>query len=298
MKGNIMPDTLRTTLNATFLTTGDNMSTTAGAPVTAQNGTGMIPYSITGTQPSGGAATAQWVFYPQYQVTAGAPGTAANVHFLPGNALTFASQNTNAATQFYSDGYEQVYPTGHIQYTQFYRQCVVHGSAVEVTIADCGSSGQLVVLPVCTSNTNPALGATGEYGYDYGTSTAEYGNWTSLLNGTSLPDDQPHAKIKLVSSAGGMDRIKIKHKMLTRNLYNVKILADDNANYFINRTTFAPGTFAGIEPTINQWAWYIAFIPVVPVAASGSPTDQVNIQIKITYFVEYTARNELNFLAA
>jgi len=127
-------------------------------------------------------------------------------------------------------------------------------------------------------------------------------NVLGLTGGTVIPDDQPYAKIKLVSLAGGMDKCVIKHRMLTKKLFDVKTLRDDDENrakMFATDPTSAGTTgVSDFEPTTNQWIWYIAFIPVMPILPSESQivTSIANIQVKVTYFCELESRNNIPYL--
>jgi len=237
-------------------------------------GYGML---ISQTEGPNGSELQQFIFSPAYP-------TDSNTYtgILPGNSLMVGYRSTASAFVAYADSYAQGYPTGLDQWAQFYSRVIVHGSAVQVTLCNCDIPGQLVVVPVILfSTTTPA--------YTWGTQMTG-SNWNSLVSFSTLPDEQPYKKIKYVSASGGMDKVIIKHKMLTKKLLDIKTLKDDSQNEAIINSN---GSFVYTDPTINQWGWYIAFVPTqaITVTDSGDPTASLaSIQVKITYFCEFNER--------
>jgi len=212
----------------------------------------------------------QYVFSTNYNQPAN------NFNLLPGNALWM----TPDGDPLYPDSYGQNTVTGIDQWSSFYKNYLCHGSAIEVTCTTGSSTpGQLVILPVTC-------------GIDYSSNDQDI---ATLLNFSALPDEQQYAKIKYVSSTGGMDRVKIKHKMLTKKLFDVKNLRDDAENKANTNT----GSGVPNNPTVNNWVWYVAFIPTQalgPYSDTIPPVDGVtacDVEIKITYFCELMDRIEL-----
>lgn len=269
-------------------------STTAQAYTHATDSYGLLPFTTGATYLNPFQTATQFVFFPQWSVTTGVLNW---MHMLPGNALTMLSQSQTAGGGlFYSDIYHTAIPTGVKQWSAFYNQYICHGSSIEVTLLSVEDPGQLVVLPVCTNVAKPAEGDAGEYGYDFNPTGTVGTNATpiniyNLLTSTSLPDDQPHVKVKTVSAAGGMDKVVVRHKILTKQLYDVKVLRDDDANKAsMYPAGITAGTFGGFEPTANQWVWYIAYIPSAGQAATSNNNSIGAIQVKVKYLCELTDR--------
>lgn len=290
---NVMKD--RTFCKFKYVTLTDaNAASSVGGGYSAATGSTLMPYSTAGA-PS--TSTDMYVFYPQVNVnTAGNANTFLGAHLLPGNSINLrAQQSLGAGTLYYSDKFAQEIPTGVDKWASFYDKYICHGSAIDVTFVSGAIPGQLVVLPVVTGlNYNSDAWS----GYDFVSATYPP-NWTNLINFSSLPDDQPYARIKFVSGSGGMDRVHIKHKMLTKKLCDVKDLRDDPESY-ARLPVAVTGSNVNCEPLSNQWCWFVAFIPASP-ALSGSanpPPVYGTIQVKMTYFLEMTERKNIQYVGA
>jgi len=294
--GKVMKDRTFTKLEFVSLTVGVTRQT-AGQYVTS-NGSGMIPFASPSTS---NPQIQQYVFCPTfYGQEAGAteaPSFGQTGKLLQGNDLQlFQEGGFVGVTSQYSDYYKQLYPTGISQWWPFYSQCLVHGSAVEVTLTDCTQSGQLVVIPIPTNN-NFFRGSE-----DYDTFMAG-SNIRQLLSFKAIPEEQPYARIKFVSKSGGMDKVTIKHKMLTKKLYNKADLRDDEEAFIrleglgpnYDNESLQDSNYDASE--IDKWVWYIAFIPV----GTDKTTDDTihcNVQVKITYFCEFADRKTLEYATA
>lgn len=285
---------------------------------TSQQGFGLLPIQDSISAPK----MQQFVFSPfwysseTYTTAAGAPGEVSfgqAFGMLPGNDLRLFPDdrmdpldNTQFTPPRFSDNYEQNYPTGLSQWWPFYRKCLVHGSAVDVTLNNSPVPGQLVVLPVQTSQDTYYLGNVSanivnidpQAGQNYPIATST--SLQELLEFTSLPDDQTYAKIKYVSQQGGVDKVRIKHTMLTKKLYNKKTLKDDGQVMITlngdgpNITNYKDANYQGTQNA--QWCWYIAFIPSTPIAADELARSGLTIQVKCTYFCEFADRKALEFV--
>lgn len=255
-------------------------------------GWGMIPIGLSNVVSPTNAA--MWVYAPQYNYTAGTPTVLTGMRILPGNSLGLYNSSISTGTAYYADSFAQALPTGASEWNTFYANYFCHGSAVEVTLLNCQSPGQLVILPITLDK---LINGTTATPYDIPGSLAQGSvNLESLLNFTVLPDDQPYAKIRMVSSSGGMDRIKMKHSMMTRKLYDVKKITDQTANGGVLVATEVVNTVSGVDPTQNMWSWFIAYIPVNGIADSaGNASAVVTIQVKITYFCELVNRNQVAY---
>jgi len=231
-----------------------NASTAVGGGYQSTN-TGLVPYSTAGPPTT---SADMFVFYPQTAINVvAAANTLTGAHMLPGNSIGLASSTSlGAGTLGYSDKFQQELPTGVSQWASFYGSYICHGSSVQVTMCDCFIPGQLVVMPVIVSD--------GSNSYNILAANNSV-NWTKLTSFQSLPDDQPYARIKFVSSTQGMDRTVIKHSMLTKKLFDVKTLRDDENN----QGSMVTSTAVGQDPSINQWAWFIAFIPSTNLSRSS-----------------------------
>lgn len=277
------------------LTTGYAPDVTAGITGPYSNNTtgrGMLPFGTNLT-----TAADMFVFSPAWDITS---GQLTQMHLLPANALSLVSQffpNT-----YFSDKFAAKTPTGVQQWSLFYNQYICHGSAIEVTLLDCAVPGQLIVLPLTTStstNLNPNL-----YNYDAQFTAPSLislpQDLASLITTfVGLPDDQPHAKIKLVSKTGGMDRVVIKHKILTKQMYDIKDLKDDAQNKALLPYNFAIGapttSTQSIEPASNPIMWVVAFVPIEQINTTADITNICNVQVKITYFCELMDRTTQSF---
>ncbi len=122
--------------------------------------------------------------------------------------------------------------------------------------------------------------------------TFDYSNMLRLVSFSAVPDEQAYCKIKLVSSAGGMDKVKIKHKMLTKKMFDIKNLRDDVGN---KADLAIAGTLPGFPPS-NQWSWLVGFLPATQIANSASTLVPVlTVQVKVAYHCELLDRRELDF---
>lgn len=272
----LMADRTFTNLEFVTLTAGQNLESMS-LPLPQQS-YGML--GVSNTYTTSAPLYQQFVFAENYG-TGSVPGATSGIdvytlRMLPGNSLRQIFNGVaGVPLAFYSDSFEQTAPTGTHEWAQFYNKYLCHGSSVEVTLVDSLVPGQLVVLPVVS-------------GYDSDTFLPQM---RDLCNFRSLPDDQPYARIKLVSSAGGVDKVKIKHKMLTKKLFDKKILRDDYLSFGNLQDSNNVSPYAPDEPGVNQWSWFIAFIPVTPIPyVTSSPSKVCSIQVKINYFTEMTDR--------
>jgi len=262
---------------------------------------GMLPFFPDNFQNLAGGA--MYVFSPQYNITPyNATGPVINVlngfRLLPGNSLQqVTSRSSFTGTNYFSDLYHQGLPTGVAQWSSFYNKYFCHGSAVEVTLVDATVAGELVVIPITL---NDSTTQSSNITYDMIVNPTSYEgsqNLVNLLQFNALPEEQPYAKIKFVSSAGGMDRVKIKHKMTTKKLYDDKLITADNNNAGELKSAVASGGAQYIDPSARQWGWFVGFIPSVPIASveSSTPTQIVTVQVKVTYFCELTDRVQIDY---
>jgi len=209
------------------LTTAVPFGSTSQYTPQTSNGRGMLPISLASTVGSD-TPTDMFVFCTSWDASTTVLNSA---RLLPGNTCCLQVSNSSAVTAFlFSDAYKQIQPTGFAQWAPFYSKYLCHGSSVEVTMADCTLPGQLIVLPLCGPtgiNANPNSAGT-NYNFQGATSAPLLNrstniNLQNILQGKCVPDDQPHCKIKFVSSTGGADRVRIKHHMRTKQLFDVKI---------------------------------------------------------------------------
>lgn len=276
----IMPDRSFVTLEYVTGTQAINLVSTGPSLPAVIDGTGMVNFadSYSPTSPE----FQQFVLMTNYQLTGATVQPVFSGRFLPGNSLKL---DAVAQQTYFSDAYKQLSPTGITEWAKFYDKYIVHGSSVEVTLVGASVPGQLVVLPVTLSTAYDLQ----SYGYP-----SE--DMRRLLQFAALPEDQPYARFKLVSAAGGMDKIIVRNKMLTKKLYDKKDLRDDDANF---GRTKDPSTGFVADPAANFWCWFIAFVPVNTVTQVESNHDIVcSVQVKIKYFVEMTDRANPEFATA
>jgi len=103
----LMPDRTFVKFSFTTLTAGSSYDPTVSGPTA--NGQGFIPWVSDDLQ--------QYVFSPNWS-TGGTPNLLVNLYAgLPGNGLNIGAIETDA---YWSDGYEQICPTGVGQWSTFY----------------------------------------------------------------------------------------------------------------------------------------------------------------------------------
>lgn len=287
----VMKDRTFTNFKYVTLTSNSisNFSTTAK---------GLLPASASGGI-SNPTTADMFYFTPQYNILNGTPSTYTGFRLLPGNSLQLVNQDSAiTGTPYYSDIFAQVTPTGFTEWSNFYSRYFCHGSTIEVTLVSPSFPGQLVVVPITMDQPLSSVNVPAGYDYNIANSTNSNSlNLRNLLNFSCLPDDQPYSKIKLCSTAGGMDRVRIKHRMTTRKLYDLKIITDDNGNS--GEMVASNVAVAGqVDPAVNQWGWFIAYVPVTEQSVTAPSSAELSIQVKITYHVELTDRKELSYNGA
>lgn len=220
-----------------------------------------------------------YVFSPNFTDSGATNGAAtpAGCRLLAGNSVSL----TNGLTYF-SDNFTQLTPTGTQQWANFYETYICNGSSVEVTLCNCLVPGQLVVLPITCDDVSS---------YNYVVPAHATNNYAQLVTFKAVPDEQPYARIKYVSKTGGMDKVRIKHYMTTRKLFNIRNLQDDEANKSL--LNISSNNRAG-DPQANQWAWFIAYVPSLP-APSADDGAICTVQVRVTYYCTLQDRINLQY---
>lgn len=100
--------------------------------------------------------------------------------------------------------------------------------------------------------------------------------------------DQPYCKWKILGGAGSNNIKKIKHYMTAKKMFGIDYGKDIYNGRVVMNTTSATGTPSGIPNATNRWGYQVFIVPNAGFAA----TDQINISIKIQWYVKFMLRKK------